>query len=100
MNSSAEKGHHLVLLSVAIVFPLEGDLTLFERQQTPIRDGHAMSVAAQILQYVLRSAKGGLGVNHPLGLFQRRQITGESERVAQRFQIAEELELTGGISFF
>src|SRR6267378_442589 len=94
------QSHHLLLLSVAVIFPLERDLAIFERQQTPIGNSHAMSVAAQILQHMLRPAKGGLGVNHPLGFFQRSQITGESGRVAQRFQIAEELELAGGINFF
>ena len=58
-----------------------------------------MGVASQILQHVLRSAKGGLGVNHPFAFAERSQITGEGLRVAQRFQIAEELELTGGVSF-
>src|SRR5439155_11402243 len=68
------EGHHLLLLPVAVIFPLETDLAIFERQQTPIGNSHAMSVAVQILQHMLRPAKGGLGVNHPLGLFQRRQI--------------------------
>ena len=59
-----------------------------------------MSVASQVLQHLLRSTKGRLGVNHPRGIFQRRQITGESWRVTQRLEIAEELELAGGMSFF
>src|SRR5207245_10427547 len=92
-------GHHLWLLLVAVVFPLEGDLTLFERQQAPIGEGHTMRVAPQILQHVLRSAKGGLGINHPLGIFERSQVAGESQRVTQGFEIAEELKLAGGISF-
>src|ERR1017187_9114604 len=92
--------HHLLLLLVSVVFPLEGNLTILERQQTAIGNGYAMSVASQILQHLLRAAKGGLGINHPFGIFQRRQITDESGRVAQRFQMAEELELTGSISFF
>src|SRR6202140_4616437 len=91
-------GHHLLLLPVAVIFPLEGNLALFERQQAPVGNGHAMGIAAQVLQHVLRSAKGSLGVNPPVLLFQRSQITGEGWRVAQRFEIAEELELAGGMS--
>ena len=52
--------HHLLLLLVSIVFPLEGNLTIFQCQQTPIGDSYAMSVASQILQHLLRAAKGGL----------------------------------------
>src|SRR5580658_5352454 len=59
-----------------------------------------MRVAAEILQHVLRSAKGGLGVDHPSFLFPWGQIAGKSPRVAQRFQIAEELEFAGGVSLF
>jgi len=58
-----------------------------------------MRIAAQILEHVLRTAEGSLGINHPLALTQRRQVTGESLRVAQRFQFSVELQLTGGMSF-
>jgi len=75
-------GHDLLLLPVPIVFPLEGDLAIFERQQAPIGNGHAMSVASQVLQHVLRSAKRGLGVNHPFAFAEWGQITGESSRMA------------------
>ena len=78
--------HHLLLLLVSVVFPLEGNLTIFQCQQTPIRDSYAMSVASQILQHLLRAAKGGLGVNHPVGIFQRRQITGERAALMARFR--------------
>src|SRR5438309_414241 len=58
-----------------------------------------MRVAAQILQDVLRSAEGSLGINHPFALAKRRYVTGESLRVAQRLQIPEELEFSGGVRF-
>src|SRR5665811_1813311 len=92
-------GHHLLLLPVAVVFPLEGDLTIFKRQQAPVRNGHAVGVASQILEHVLRSAKGGLGINHPFAFAEWSQVTGEGWRVAERFEVAEELELTSGIGF-
>jgi hypothetical protein len=84
-------GHHLGVVGVAVVFPLEGDLALLQLQQAAIGNGHAMSVAAQILQHVLRSAEGSLGVNHPVFLFPWGQIAGKSQRVAERFQVAEEV---------
>src|SRR5664279_3469860 len=57
--------HHLGFASVAVILPLEGDLAVFQSQEAPMGDGHAMGVAAEILQDMLRSAKGSLGVHHP-----------------------------------
>jgi len=94
-------GHHLLLLCGRpldpVIFPGEGDLTVFQLEQAAIGNGHSMGVAAQIFQYALRPAKGSLGVHHPLGLAQGSQITGEGRRIAQPLQIAEELQLALGV---
>ena len=76
-------GHHLGFAGVAVILPLEGDLAVFQGQQAPVGDGHAVGVAAEILQHVLRSAKGGLGVDHPFLVLERRQVAGKSGRVAR-----------------
>src|ERR1035438_3957390 len=90
--------HHLLgLLLVPVVFPGEGDLAVFQRQQAVVGDGHAMGIAPQVFEHVLRTTERRLSVNHPFALVQRRQIRGESGRVVQGFQIAEELELAGGV---
>src|ERR1039457_389607 len=63
--------HHLLwLLLVPVGFPGEGDLALFQRQEATVGDGHAMGVASQVFQHVLRTAEGGFGVNYPLLLFE------------------------------
>ena len=82
MNSSAGTVITLDLPGVAVIFPLEGDLAVLEGQQTAVGDGDAMGVAAEILQHVLRSAKGGLGVDHPFLVLEWRQVAGKSGRVA------------------
>jgi len=51
--------HHFVK-RVAVVGPGKGDLAVLEGQQAPIADGDAMRIAAEILQHVSRSPKGGL----------------------------------------
>ncbi len=79
--------HHLLLLAV------------LQLQQAAIGNGHAVRIAAQVLEHVLGPAKGGLGVNHPFFLFPWRQVAGKGLPVAQGFQIAEEVELAGGMSF-
>jgi hypothetical protein len=93
--------HHLLwLLLVPVIFPGEGDLASFQRQEATVGDGHAMGVASQVFQHVLRTAEGGFGVNYPLLLFEGGQVAGKSCRVAQPFHLAEELELAGGVSLF
>jgi hypothetical protein len=44
-------------------------MAIFQRQQTLIVDGDAVSVAAQIFQHVGRPAEGWLGVHHPFSTF-------------------------------
>src|ERR1035438_10778459 len=56
-----------------------------------------MGVAAEVLQDVLRSAKGGLGVDHPFLVLEGRQVAGKSGRVAERHEVAEELEFSVGM---
>ena len=83
--------HHLVE-GVAVVGPSEGDLAVLEGQQSLVADGDAVRVAAEILQYVSGSPEGRLGVNHPLFVFEGSQEPGKGAGIAQRFEVAEELQ--------
>ena len=91
-------GHHFKAAGVAIIFVLEGNAAILEGQQAAVGNGHAMSVAAEIFQDVQRSAKGRFGINHPFLVMERSQVAGKGGGVAERCQIAEELEFAGGIS--
>ena len=51
-----------------IVFPSEAYALTVEAEQALIADGYAVSVAAKIAQDVSRSAKSGLGIDHPIML--------------------------------
>jgi len=83
-----------------VILPAKRNLAIFQGHETLIGNGHAMRIAAQIFQHLLRSAEGGLGVNHPLGFAQGGQVAGESMRIAQRFPRAEEAESAVGVGFF
>ena len=61
--------------------------------------GHTMGVAAEILDDVLRSAEGRLGIDDPFALPQRGQIIGEGLRIAQRLDLAEKLEFALSVGF-
>src|ERR1035438_383241 len=91
---------YLLLFRVPVVFPAKRNLAVFQRYEALVGDGYAMGVAAEILDHLGRSAEGRLGVNHPFGLADWRQVCSEGGGFAQRFQIGEELEFTVGISLF
>jgi len=48
------------------VTPTKGDFLVGERDQSVIGDGYAMSVTAQITEYILGASEGSL---QPLGVF-------------------------------
>ena len=59
-------GHDLVLAAVSIVSPAEGDAIVLEGHETMVGDGYSMGVAGQVVENVLGSAEGWLGVDHPV----------------------------------
>ena len=86
--------------------PAEGDLPLRKRDQTMVGDGHAMGVAAQILEHIFGAAEGRFGVDDPvlseqwsqpgsedLGLREQRKIAGKMKlaMLKGRFETSDEL---------
>lgn len=78
-----------------VVFPLERDPVLFQRQQSMVRDGYPVRVASQILQGSLRAAEWRLGIGHPVAVFVRMQQLLEGEGVLKRFDAAGKKEEPG-----
>ena len=60
------QGHEPFLISMCVVLPAEHNPIISEADQPVIGDGHAVRVAGQILQDVLRSTEGRLGVDNPV----------------------------------
>ncbi len=52
--------------SLSVVFPAKRYALVVNRKQTVIGNGDSMRVTSQIVQNVLRTAEGRLGVNDPL----------------------------------
>ena len=46
--------------------PAESDFPLRKGDQAMVGDGHAMSVAAEIVEYIFRAAEGWFGVDDPV----------------------------------
>ena len=60
-----------------IVLDLKRHRLGISRDQTPVRDRHAMRVARQVGEHRLGPGQRALGVDVPARPFQRRQIGGE-----------------------
>ena len=54
--------HEALAIAPLIVFPSERYLTVLQSEQAPIGDGHAMRVARQILEYLMRTCQRGFGI--------------------------------------
>ena len=50
------KGHHSLVISMGIIFPLKGDLVVFEGDQAMVGDGDAMTVAGEVAEDMIRCA--------------------------------------------
>ena len=60
------QGHEFLLVVVGRIAPAKGDLVIGKGDQAMIGDGHAMGVAAQILQHILGATEGAFQVHHPV----------------------------------
>ncbi len=67
----------------AVVLPAERDAALVERDEPAVADRDAVRVARQVGQHGLRPAERALGIDHPLGLPQRREVGREGAGVGQ-----------------
>src|SRR5271169_1624102 len=88
------QSHGPLLVAVRGVSPSEGDLAIGQSDQPGVRDRDAMSVSAEIAQYMFRSSEGRLGIDDPVLAEQRTQPGPEGTRLGQRQQAAVELEVT------
>ena len=58
-----------------------------------VRDGHAMGIAAQVLQHIFRATKGTFQVDHPGLSIERSQPRGKDLGLRQKLQVCVEVEL-------
>jgi hypothetical protein len=58
--------HDLLLAAVRIVFPAKRDSIILERNQSMVGDGDAVRIASEIVQNMLGTAEGWLGIDDPV----------------------------------
>src|SRR6202035_6075259 len=92
-----ERHHPVVSLGAvkAIILPREGDALVVGRDQAAVGDGDTVGVARKIAQDLLRSPEWTLGIDDPVFVVQRCQISREGFWIGQRHVLAEELQLSG-----
>src|SRR5665213_397082 len=82
-----------LLVGMSGVSPAEGDLALFEGDQSSVGDGYAMGVAAEIAQRMFRSAEWWLGIDDPVVAEEGSAPSGEGSWIRKRGEVSMELEL-------
>lgn len=87
------EGRGLVSIAVAVVLPLEGDVSVLDVEQAVVGDGDAVSVPSDVIENLLGTCEGRFRVDHPFLLPQRVEIPVEGLPLAQGLEGGEELEL-------
>jgi len=76
------QSHEPFLVAVGGIAPTKGDVAVGESDQPGVGDSHAMSVGAEIAQYMFRSAEWALGVDDPVMAEQYPQPCSEGARLS------------------
>jgi hypothetical protein len=90
-------GHFLQPISMPTVAIGEADLTIADIDETSIRDGHSMGVAANIVNDLGRARKGGFGIHHPRGGVEVVEEVGKALRGGQGSGRVAEGERSGRV---
>lgn len=86
------EGHRFLLAAIAVVGPLKADLSAVDVLEAVVRDRHAVGVAPDVVEHLLRARKGPLRVDHPVGLPRRLEMRGKARRGRQGVQGSGEVQ--------
>jgi hypothetical protein len=85
--------HHSLLIAVGIILPAETNLIVLESYEAVVGDGHAMGVAGEIAEHMMRTTEGWLGIDDPVLAEEGTQEGAESLLVFERLESSSEGEL-------
>jgi len=92
-------GHDLFLIAIGVVTPAEGNLTLFQLEDTLIADGYPVGIAAEILKDSLNPSERGLAIDDPRFLIELLSEQLEGLGLPEMFHTVIEGEFSGFIVF-
>ena len=78
--------HDFLLAAVSIIFPAKRDSIILERHQSMVGDGDAVRIASEIVQNMIGTAEGWLGIDDPVSLEEL------SEKLAKAMWLSKTLE--------
>jgi hypothetical protein len=78
---------------VRIVFPAKRDSIILERNQSVVGDGDAVRIASEIVQNMLGTAEGWLGVDDPVLMEELSEKLAKTTWLSKTLEWAVELEL-------
>lgn len=81
------------LVAMSVVLPAEGHPGRADREKAMVGDRDPMGIASEVMQDVLGSTKGRLGVDDPVLLKQSAQERVERLRVGEREAVSVERQL-------
>jgi hypothetical protein len=81
------------LTVVAVISPGEFDFTAFDIDDPMIRDGHAVGVAADVIQHLLWSGEWWFGVDDPFHVSYQIEVALKSLSISQGPKRGEEVQL-------
>jgi hypothetical protein len=89
------ESHDFLLIVVAVVPPVELDLPVFDIHDPMIGNRDPVRVAADVVHHLLGSGEGRLGVDDPLRVAHRIEMTAETLRSSKSLEESEEPEFAG-----
>lgn len=78
---------------VSRVAPAKGDFAIGKRDEAMVGDGHAMGVAAKIVQHIFRATEGPFCIDNPVASEEQSQPGSEGSGLSKRSQISMEAQL-------
>ena len=85
----------LLAVAVPVILPAEADLAVVHGHQAVVGDGDAVGIPADVVEDLCRPGERPLGVDHPFGVPNRRQIAPECGGLMQVAVRGEEVQLAG-----
>jgi hypothetical protein len=79
-------GHDLLLAAMRIVFPAKRDSIIVEGNQSMVGDGDAVRIASKVVQNMLGTAEGRLGINDPALLEELSEKLAKARRLSKTLQ--------------
>lgn len=92
--------HFFLNVSMRAISPGEGNLSVVERNQAMVGNGHSMSVAAEIFENLFRPAEWAFAMNYPMSAVEVANEDLKRLRIGKMLQLSVKANFPFSKSFF